>query len=158
MAASSPQQVLEKLVQRLAKVRQCNGFASDAGLHIFKGREDIWGEFETYPCITVLSGEQTTQQQVGHKVRVFGDFIVVGLTESDPQCPLEAGHALEGDLMRALFPEAAAVTGNDRLDGAATNVFYDGGLVAPREDGGRTTAAVINLRVEYTRHLFNPTP
>ncbi|WP_293373622.1 hypothetical protein [Nevskia sp.] len=124
---------------------------------VYLGREDLFGDDLTFPCASIVEETEEPQETNRAKAKCVVSYSVIGITKSDPQAPLIAGHALWDALMLALFPaEAQRETGFDRLCGLATRVTYTGRAIAPREDGGQTTSVLISMTVEYVLDTTNP--
>lgn len=148
-------QIIEALQERLETV--VLGPDADPLAAIYLGREDLWGDDLTFPCASILHEGTEPAGRNRSQYEAAMQLSVVGVTKSEPTAPLVAGHALWQALSAALFlPSQAIPTGHDRLGGLARSVQYAGHSIAPREDGGVTTAVLITLRIEYVLDASNP--
>lgn len=147
--------IIQALAERLENVRIGEDQTPFAAIYL--GRETLYGDGLDYPCASVLeTNEDPIEQQVDN-ARSEQTITVVGVTVSDPDQPLIAGHALCLAMMRALFPNTETLCyGRDRLNSLARRLTYFGREIYPREDGGRTTAVMITLRVEYALRITDP--
>lgn len=154
--------VMQALKARAERIRTANGFATEAGANVYLGREDLFAEDLPVPCITIIEGVvvSSDDKQPQRALYVVNQPIsIVGLTESDPNNPLVAGHQLLADLLRAVFQvrdPASLPLRKDTLDGLVRELQFDSYEVVPRDDGGRVTCAVLTVRPVFSLNAAHP--
>ncbi|MGB1560802.1 MAG: hypothetical protein ACPHN2_04810 [Sinimarinibacterium flocculans] len=152
-------QIVDAIALRLAAITQDNGYATNAGARVYKGREHI-GDDEFSPeapdALTVLwDGEQKISELVGcATVNLAGDFAIVAwLMPQDPTTSAAAIDAIVRDAKRALFRADADPT----LTTITSGFEYMGAYMVPRLDGLRSARAALELRVTW-RDALDTTP
>lgn len=149
-------QIIARIEERLATITG-SGWNTDAGERIYRGRENFHSDDDTFPLISIIEADEVVVSANMNHCEVELDVSVVGFIQGDPNNPLDAGHELYEDLMRALFPsDEYSATGMDRLGGLAKSFEYRGRLISPREDGGKTTSVEIRLSVNWVMKVSAP--
>lgn len=147
--------IIQALAERLANVRIGEDQTPFAAVYL--GRETLYDSDVQYPCASLIETNEDPIEQQVDTARSEQTITVVGVTVSDPDQPLIAGHALWLAMMKALFPSTETLCyGRDRLHGEARRLTYFGREIYPREDGGRITSVLITLRVEYALRITDP--
>lgn len=147
------QQIIAALEARLAQITTANGFQTNAGQHVFLGKdpEDLFGdELTRVPCCALNEGEAVVEQKIGTHYRVSLPIVVCGITNAQPDAPSTAGNALLADLTTALWPEAAERgVDNDDIGGLAISWQYTGDEIFPRGPGRTFTVAMVTGILEF---------
>jgi hypothetical protein len=140
------------LTTRLQGITTANGYATDAGLRVFRGKRSI--SEDDVPCLVIVTGdleaEPGTQGPQMVKVRPFLPYTVEGHIACDPNNPNDAAHQLIGDVKRCLWSQ------DFRLGGKAIGLYYAGRAIAPRESGVRVVVAAVHLSIMHVEDLKNP--
>ena len=148
---SIPNDVAVELANRVAQITVANGFASDAGLKVFRGRRRLMpGQL---PCVVVLERKTVPLEQSRTDAKVRAEFVIEGHAEGDPDNPNDMGHLLDSDIMRAIFDAPEFVYGEQRR---RTSYEYGGTEISPREDGSKHVATAVDVAVEYVIQKANP--
>jgi hypothetical protein len=144
------------LAARLAQITVANGYATDIGLRVFRGKRSL-GE-EAVPCVTVIEGDdapQTGGGKLNGAVTIAQRYAIEGHVVCDPDHPNDAAHLVIADLKRAIFAGGRAVGGAPKL-GNAREVNYVGRSISSREDGLAIVAASIEIDAVYAEDLRAP--
>jgi hypothetical protein len=150
-------QIVDAIALRLAAITQDNGYATNAGARVHKGREHIGDdEFSAAApdALTVLwDSEQKTSELVGcPTVNLAGDFAVVAwLMPTDTSASAAAIDAIVRDIKRALFRADADPT----LKNITSGFEYVGAYMVPRLDGLRSARVALELHVTWRDALDN---
>lgn len=154
--------IVDAIQACLADITVANGYHTDAGKNVFRGREDLFGEDQALPCLSIFEDEETSDESKAQPEmqRYATDvrYVVLGVTAADPQNPLDAGHLLKADIQRALFRRRNATAGAraDLLGGTVRQFVYLASAVVPRGDGGRLTEAAVKCKALYSLNASDP--
>lgn len=149
-------QILDAVVSRVKLITKANGYCTDAGKEIFKGRVQLF-EQDELPAITILEGDEQVLDRSYEKTKLRYELSITGAAKATPKNPLDSAHELLGDLKKALFPtDALKDTGFDRLNGLVTKFEYNGRSMAAREDGSKTSYCTVFIAVEYVETPGTP--
>lgn len=149
---STSEGISQKLEQRLATISKANGYETDAGLKVFRGRRTLTED--DVPCIVIVEGPEVPSEQQGTKVRLGVRYMFEAHDVCDPVHPNDKGHALVRDLKRAVF--AGERLRGTALDGLATGMLYRGKTIAAREDGESLIFASVAVEPQFTEDVSNP--
>jgi hypothetical protein len=142
--------VIKEIQTALEVISIANGYQTDAGLRVSRGRKRISRD-ETFPLISIHEGEEEVVKSVGVSVvQLRLPVTVEGFVESDLANPLDSAHPLLADIKKSLFP---ALIQNR---GSIINVNYLGRVIDPPEDGSRYSSVSVHLAVEWGEELSNP--
>lgn len=137
----------------LERVRPENGYETNVGRLVFRGRKAL-DEEEHLPCTVLAEGNDSVQGDTITKAKIEQRYFLEAHDVCDPDNPNDKAHQIIADLKRAVFTSA-----RDRstpLGGVALAVRYRGRTIGAREDGGNTVFAGIEIAVEYVEDLTNP--
>ena len=144
-----------EISNRMAAVSITNGFDTDIGLRVFRGRRRL--DENQLPCAVLIERPDAATKQSLGKVKVTRKYVLEGHAACEPDNPNDAGHKIISDLKRAIF------TGNITIDGRLTAngqkaflLEYEGSSIAPREDGISVVSANIEVSIEFVEDLSNP--
>ncbi|THF61396.1 hypothetical protein E6C76_20145 [Pseudothauera nasutitermitis] len=141
---------------RLATITLANGYHTDAGQRIYRGRAVL--DLEDLPAIVLYEEEDLVdRQRAGAAGQGEAVDIIIGLpftieatAACDPLHPNVTGHALVADIKRCLF------SGDLLWGGLATGTLYVGRTLHPRDDGAGFVRATVQIRVTYSEFLDAP--
>jgi|GEM_PF-1379828 len=142
----------------LEKITQANGYETDIGLKVFRGKLKI--DDDIPPCVAVMEADEvlggtqgpTSQQVTQH-------YAIVGYARCDPDYPNDTAHQMISDIKRALFrlPDDATrheqVSGTRRFGGRVKAVQYQGRSIGPRADGRAIVFVNVHISVTYVEQL-----
>ena len=143
-------EIATELAARLATITLANGFNSDIGLNVLRGRRRI--DDNQVPCAVLIEGPDTPSSGPGKlpTVEVVQSYVLVAYHECDPDHPNDKGHELIKDLKRAIFSDGVTLAGQVR------RVHYRGRDIGPRGDGVGIVSATVEIDVDFVEDLTNP--
>ena len=142
-----------ELYNRVSQISKANGFNTDIGLRVFRGKRSLDAK-DDVPCVVLVEGNDTPQDESLTSVSVSQRYVFESHDACDPDHPNDAAHLMIADLKRAIF--AGEPKHGMRLNGKAKGMTYKGRVIGPREDGAETVFAGIHLDVLYVEDLTNP--
>lgn len=147
---SRAQDVAQELYTRLTAVSVANGYETDIGLKVFRGRRNI--DEGSPPCSSLIEGEDTSIDRAGRTPTclISQRYVFVAYVPCTADNPNDAAHAAIRDMKRAIFGK------DGRLDGKVHKVTYRGRDIGPRADGVNIVMAVVEIEVEYVENLAEP--
>lgn len=140
------------LAIRLAAIKVANGYSTDLGLRVFRGRRRI--DPKQMPCVVIVEMPDEVKQQQRTAARVTQKIVVEGHSQCDPDNPNDRGHEMIADIKRAVFEDAKLRYGDDAKQ--VVDLTYKGRFIAPREDGLDFVSSSVEINVEYVEDLANP--
>lgn len=148
-----------ELSSRLAGITKANGFGTDIGLRVLRGRRTV--DDSQVPCSVLIEGEDSIQSDDGTSVKLAQRYVLGGYVECDPDAPNDAAHLVLRDIKRAIF-KPVELNGRVQsqpgitLGGRVLKVSYQGRDIGPRADGVPIVFAVVQIDVHYVEDLSNP--
>lgn len=148
--------------ERLTTIRVANGYATDIGATVFRGKGRI--DVANLPCAVIYEAgdkigddNQTPGRPGDGNVNIrMADVILAqryffeGHMACDADHPNDAAHAIIGDLKKALF------NGDRSFGKLVRRLQYKGRAIGRREDGQAFINASIVIDAEITENLANP--
>lgn len=143
-------QVAAELAQRLAKITVANGFHTDIGQRVLRGRRRI--DDGQVPCAVLAEGPDTPTSAPGRlpTSEITQSYVLIAYHECDPDHPNDKGHELIKDLKRAIFADGVT------LAAQVQRVHYRGRDIGPRGDGVGIVCASVEIDVHFIEDLTNP--
>ena len=136
---------------RLAAINAANGFETDVGLRVLRGKRAL--NEEDLPCVVIVEGPESIDQQRGTLMTLGARYLLEAHDHCDPTHPNDRGHALVRDLKRAVFSgERMRGLG---LDGLALSVSYRGKVIG-HEAGTSLVYASVAVEVQFTEDIAKP--
>lgn len=148
--SSKASELAALVAARVATVRVANGFNTDVGLRVFRGRMSL--NVKDLPCIILAEDADTVLEVKGTKVRLSQRYIIEGHDTCDPEHPNDKAHLILKDIKRAIFGGDLSFGGSLRPN----DLEYAGRSIAAREDGTSICAASIEINLSYVEDLSNP--
>lgn len=142
--------VAVELARRMALVTTANGYLTNAGTRVLRGRRRI--DDGQVPCIVIAEGlDQVSQHQSRMAMaEIEQTYILIAYDECHPDHPNDKAHSLLKDLKRAVFADGVT------LGGKVRKVEYKGRDIGPRSDGVGIVCASIEIEVRFIEDLTNP--
>ena len=141
----------------LAGVRVANGFETDIGVRVYRGKRKI--DDTSVPCAVLLEGDDTPGETQGTDYqKITQSYVLGGYAPCDPDNPNDAAHQIVSDLKKAVFQlvdptKAESINGSQTFGGRVKNVEYKGRDIGARTDGGSIVFAVIHIDVSFVERL-----
>jgi hypothetical protein len=141
--------VATKIAERLQAISIANGYATDIGLRVYRGRRRV--EDNHMPCITIVEGDdKIIDDGVQGNALLAQQYHIEAHTACDPNNPNDAAHLMIGDMKKALF--GADIT----FARTVRKFLYRGRMILPRDDGLAVVAANITVEAVFPESLANP--
>lgn len=138
--------IAQYLTTLLSGVTVSNGYNTDIGLRVFRGKRSKVEE--QVPCAVIIEGEDTPGESAGRDaIKITQDYVLGGYVECDPDNPNDAAHLVLKDIKRVLFKDGA------RMGGRVANVSYSGRDIGPRSDGVAIVFAVVHISIVFAETL-----
>lgn len=141
-------QVSAAIAQRIETIKIADGFNTNIGLKVLRGRRRI--DASDLPCVTIVEGDDSVQSVTLRSANIAQDYFIEAQDECDPDHPNDKAHLLLRDMKRAIFGP------DSNLMQTVKAVTYKGRAIAPREDGTTVVVASIQIEVKFVEDLTNP--
>ena len=151
---SKAKQLAQAIYERVSTIRVANGYNTDIGLKVFRGRRTA--DEKDVPMSFIVEGDDEVLQQQTNEVRVAIPFAIEGHTACDPDNPNDAVHDIVADLKRAIFGGDRTFGGLVRSNNGGQPLQYMGRTIGEREDGAKVVGAAILFKAEIMENLSNP--
>lgn len=139
-------EIAQALSTRLSVITKANGYATDCGVTVYRGRRRL--DAEAPPCIVIAELEDTVLEQTMrgslHLSQVYA--IEAHAETDDPDNPNDICHQMLFDLKRAVFQPTSLHTNVRKIE-------YRGRTIGPRDEGTALVFASIRIAVDYTERL-----
>lgn len=141
------------MTEVLKTITVVNGYETDIGLSVFRGRRKI--DDSAVPCAVIVEGDDNpTSEGVPPSMTLVQSYVVGGYVECDPDHPNDAAHRVIRDLKRAFFKD---VRDPDYHFGRRViKIAYKGRDIGPRADGLPIVFAVVHIDITYAENLAEP--
>ena len=145
------------LTDLLAGISKVNGYETDIGLRVFRGKRKI--DDTQVPCAVIIEGEDKPGGSQGPaSQQVTQSYVLGGYAECDPDHPNDTAHQIIADIKRAIFTcvnptRAEQISGTTTLGGRVKSVAYVGRDIGPRTDGVPIVFAVVHIDVVFVEQL-----
>lgn len=124
----------------LAGITKANGYNTDIGLRVFRGRRKI--DEHQLPCAVIIEGEDTPGDVDNRlEVRITQRYVIGGYDVCDPDQPNDTAHLILKDIKKALWNREVHGT---NLGKRLKSLRYDGKDIGPRTDGEPVVFAVVH--------------
>lgn len=147
--------IAEAFVARLAVIRIADGYHTDAGANVFRGRRAL--KPDELPAAVLVEEEDEVGDQAGPQIVARLPFTVHAVSTCTPATESRVAHQMVADLKRSLFDPAWVRTLIDqKLIDPKFGVGYTGRIITPREEGSNVIEVAVRVRVWYAEDLTNP--
>lgn len=141
-------EVAVALSGRIAGIKPANGFQTDIGAQVFRGKLRL--SDTDVPCAIIMEKDDSPMQQQGVKIKNRCPFLIEGHAACDPDHPNDTGHKIVSDIKKAIWGDKSA------LHPSVKEIRYVGRSLSPREDGFAQVSAVVEIEIELIEQLDNP--
>lgn len=146
--------VAEALKAMLAQIRIANGFATEAGAAVYRGKT-VGLEEIAAPLLTLFEDECTVLAQKGTEVIVRAPYVAEASGPCDADNPNAMGQTLAADICRALWPATKNQTLDDLLMDD-TGLAYAGHQILPRPPGQASVTVQVKFNATFVFNLSQP--
>jgi hypothetical protein len=141
--------IAEYLTAVLGTIRKANGFNTDIGRLVMRGRRKI--DESHIPCAVIIEGEDRPGNTNGRMVvKIDQDYVIGGYDVCDPDNPNDQAHLIVKDIKKALW---RAGVHDLNLGGRVDELRYGGKDIGPRVDGEPVIFAVVHSTVTFSEKL-----
>lgn len=152
MPDSVAKQILTKLDTRLKTILVANGYNTNAGQRVYRGRKSFdWGDAALFPAISVFDPEERCESL--HEER--NDYLLVFHVEAhgfaSASNPADLAHDLIADIKKALF-----IYSDQTLGGLVVSFEYKGREIQLPEDAGSVVSVRVVAEVKYPELYGDP--
>jgi hypothetical protein len=141
--------LVNQIITALETITVANGYHSDAGLQVTRGRpENLKLDDMTLPAISVSTVSSQGTVAKPSTVRKERAVLIVGLVDADSNDYEPSLDDLDEDINRALAP----LTAMDALPGTL-QVTFSGGEYTHPEGGSNTAAVSFTFTISYPLQL-----
>ena len=146
---SKQNDIAEALRARLETIRTANGYATEAGQYVYRGRRSL--DPGHLPALVLHEGEDQIQQQSNRQISAGLPFTIQATARvASADHPNITAHDLVADIQRCIFADDLA------LDGITGQMLYEGRTIGDREDGSNIITATVMIQVPFVQDLANP--
>lgn len=145
---SAANNIAIELSNRLGTITVTNGFQTDIGTNVFRGKRRL--EEANLPCVVIMEGDDSVTATSLKSASIFQQYFFEGHAACDPNNPNDKAHDIIADLKKAVF------NGDLTFGRTIRKIDYKGRSIATREDGTPVVAASIHVEVQFVEDLTNP--
>lgn len=151
------QRIMDRLQERLARIRIANGFFSDSGLEVVYGQLTEPNPDKTKPSAYIWDSEESSEREYGEDVIQLD--VTVSLFELLPDhktVPMEIrGNELLGDIKKGMILNSQGEP-DSTVDRLASNLLYVSGSVEPGIRNVPWIQAITQWTVTYITPTHDP--
>lgn len=148
-----PKEIAIILTDILKQITTANGYNTDAGQRVFRGRLKL--DDDKIPCIVI--GEEDDQVTGGanyfKQVSVNQGFVIEAYVKCDPDNPNDAAHDVIEDLKKALFTGQTNTNHAGALAPHVRTLKYIRRHIGPRPEGSDFVLGSITIETTYVETL-----
>lgn len=153
--------ILKALTAALQEITIANGYASDLGMNVFRGKE-YFGDDQVVPMVAILESpdedfQEPPPQFSGANSGTWRIFIQ-GWVEDDMENPTDPAHILMADVKKRLAIEARIAQKHNAfgMGGAVDRLTFSPGVVRPPDAISGKAYFWIVLHLMVIEDLTNP--
>jgi hypothetical protein len=149
--------IAEYLTEVLGTIRTANGYLTDLGTLVYRGR--LKHDEDRVPYAVLIEGEDKPGDTGAQKdVTITQDFVLGAYVFCDVDNPNDAAHDAIKDIKKAVFSSDLArkqQAGARGANGRVQNLTYKGKDIGPRADGRNIVFAVVHISVTFAEDLLD---
>lgn len=152
MPDSIPKKILLALTQRLEKILIADGYNTDAGLNVYRGRTSFdVNDPSLLPALSVFDESEEAGPPHDERNDETLTVAIVGHALVDPYFPADGAHDLIADIK-----QAALVYTDKTLGHLATIMEYAGRETKFPDDAGNVVTVTVVLKIQYPEKYGDP--
>lgn len=154
MSINKAGEVAAIVSERMARIKIADGFETDIGQKIFRGRRKVSEDQVGTGCVSIIEGTDDVREQLGGRLaearikQLYG--LVAYLRLRSDEEPNDAAHRALRDMKRVIW------AGDATFGGKVRAVSYRGRDMGLRDDGVDIMVAVLEIEVEFVETLITP--
>jgi hypothetical protein len=135
---------------RLAGILESNGFETNIGTKVWRGRRKIPADEEVPVCI-ITEGDDTPGEKLPNKTsrKITQTYVLDAFDACEPDNPNDKAHAMLRDLKKAIFQP------DGMFGGKVRNLEYLGRDIGPRPDGAGFVQVRIVVEAEFVENFLS---
>jgi hypothetical protein len=145
--------VANEIATRLSGISIANGYETDIGLRVQRGRRSVPADDEP-PLVQLVEGSDDVLDESGRNskslIKVEQPYVLDAFDRCDPDNPNVQAHKMIRDMKRAIFADGRT------LGGRVFEVKYLGKDIGPRPDGAALVQARVAISVSFAEDLASP--
>jgi hypothetical protein len=143
-------EVAQEVNARILAISKANGYLTDVGLNVMRGRRRI--DDNQVPCSVIVEGDDHVTPSPGRipSAEVRQSYVIAAYSECSANHPNDRAHEIIKDIKRALFHDGVT------FGGKVPRVEYKGRDIGPRSDGVAIVCASVEIEVKFVEDLTNP--
>lgn len=135
----------------LSQIRIENGYSTDIGIRVFRGRKKI--DDSQVPCISMIEADDDPGDvDTRLEIKITQRYVIGGYSYCDPDHPNDTAHLIVRDIKRALWNKD---THGPNLGKRVKSLNYDGRDFGPRIDGEPIVFAVVHANAVFAETLYD---
>lgn len=152
MVDSVAKRLVLEISSRCQQITVANGFHTNAGQQVFRGRVTFDAEADPLPALSIFAHEEVIEQNMhDERMDVKLNIAIFAHAETDALNPLDIAEDLVADIKRAVL-----LLSNRSAGGLCQDIRYAGREAAPPEDGSNTTSVRVHFEVLYPEIYGDP--
>jgi hypothetical protein len=141
--------IAEYLTSVLSTITKDNGYNTDIGLRVFRGKRKI--DQTQMPCVVLIEGEdEPGDVDTRLEIKITQDYVIGGYDFCDPDNPNDQGHLIVKDIKKALWNRQVHGV---NLGRRVSKFMYKGRDIGPRTDGEPMIFAILYAECVYAETL-----
>lgn len=150
--------IAEYLTAVLQGVTKANGYKTDLGTTVYRGR--LKHDEDRVPYAVLIEGEDRPQENDGGRMDITleQDFVLGAYVHCNVDNPNDAAHDAIKDIKKAVFSSDLArrqIAGARGANGRVAKLSYRGKDIGPRADGKNIVFAVVHITVTFAENLLD---
>jgi hypothetical protein len=146
------EEISDEVLARVGRCKIENGYETDLGRQIFRGRRVI--DDDMIPCAVILEGPDRVLDTQGLQCELDQQYLIYAYVPCDPKHPNVAAHAALRDIKKAMFSTNGK--GDWNWGRRVKAVRYQGKDIGPRSDGAAFVLVIVDIGVEYVEMMAQP--
>lgn len=149
---SIPKKILSALETRLETILTDDGFNTDAGLNVYRGRRSFdWADATLFPAVSVFDPVEEADPSHEERIDNILTVFIEGHCWADPDDPADGAHDLLADIKKAVL-----VYDNQTLGGLAASMEYGGREIEFPDDAGSVVTVRVTVKIAYPELYGDP--
>lgn len=136
------------LTARLETITAANGYLTDIGAKVFRGRRRL--DESNIPCCVIAEGDDNILDENRRAAKIEQQYFIEGHSICNPDNPNDKAHDIIEDIKRAIFKHDAPIHPLIKA------LSYKGRTINPRDDGAGVIAASVEIAVTMVETLDAP--
>lgn len=149
--SSTDQLLADALLARLSTITKANGYATDAGLHVFDGATGVPDNLDAFLVLAESEEGVASQKEQGDRpadVKVSLPFTIEGRTACNALHPNTAARLLCADIRRAVFGPGSRLPAPINA-----TLLYAGRTIDRRAPGEADVGVTVRLEAVFSYSL-----